>query len=75
MDNDQDRVVDPNGPPPWIHLLSPQQRDWRARQHMMGRNPDAYIEEQLDDAGTWPPRTKHRTRRKLSPPGRSPREG
>ncbi|WP_238262677.1 hypothetical protein [Methylobacterium mesophilicum] len=71
MDDDQDRVVDPNGPPPWIHLLSPQQRDWRARQHMMGRNPDSYILEQLDDAGAWPPRTKHRTRRKPAAPGRS----
>lgn len=60
-DEEYDRIVDPNGPPPWVHLLSQQQRDWRASQILKGRNPDPYIEEQLRDAGDWPPKDKPET--------------
>jgi len=47
-------VVDPNGPPAWLHLLSPLQKAWREKQILKGRNPDTYIEGKLKDAGLWP---------------------
>jgi hypothetical protein len=41
---------------PWLHLLEPHWREWRRSQHLKGRNPDPYIEQQLRDAGAWPPK-------------------
>lgn len=55
---DTDDLVDPNGPPAWLKLLSPMQKAWRETQILKGRDPDSYIEEQLRDAGKWPPRKK-----------------
>lgn len=40
--------------PPWLHLLSQVQRDWRATQILNGRDPDGYIEERLREEGQWP---------------------
>jgi hypothetical protein len=45
-----------NNDPPWLHLLTNQQRGWRVKQLGKGRNPDSYIEEQLVEAGKWPPK-------------------
>ncbi|NEU14741.1 hypothetical protein G3T14_21930 [Methylobacterium sp. BTF04] len=50
-----DQIVDPDGSPPWLHLLSALQRDWREKQILKGRNPDAYIQSQLVEAGRWLP--------------------
>jgi hypothetical protein len=47
-------IVDPDGPPPWLHLLSPMQRAWREKQILKGRDPDSYIEQKLREAGEWP---------------------
>lgn len=43
---------------PWLHLLSPEGRRWREHQHLKGRNPDPFLEQQLRDAGQWPPKPK-----------------
>jgi hypothetical protein len=43
-------------PAPWLHLLSPMWRAWREKQFLKGRDPDAYIEEQLHKDGLWPPK-------------------
>jgi hypothetical protein len=51
---DAEDTVDPNGPP-WLYLLTPLQQAWRETQILEGRDPDAYIEMQLVDAGKWPP--------------------
>ena len=51
---DIEDVVDPNGPPPWLHLLSPVQKAWREKQILKGREPDDYILSQLQEAGRWP---------------------
>ena len=42
--------------PPWLYLLAAPWRAWRESQIMKGRNPDTYIEEQLVEAGKWPPK-------------------
>jgi hypothetical protein len=55
-DDDIDDVVDPNGPPPWIHLLNQAQRDWRSTQILRGRDPDTHIERELKRSGRWPPK-------------------
>lgn len=39
--------------PPWLFLLSPMQKAWREDQLLKGRDPDAYIEQQLIEAGKW----------------------
>jgi hypothetical protein len=49
---------------PWLHLLEPQWRAWREHQFLKGRNPDPYIEDQLREAGRWPPRPKSRKKQK-----------
>ncbi len=41
--------------PPWLHLLDPMQRGWREKQLAKGRDPDAHIEQELREAGVWPP--------------------
>jgi hypothetical protein len=51
-------IVDPDGPPPWLSLLSPMERAWREKQILKGRDPDFYIEGQLKEAGKWPPSKK-----------------
>jgi hypothetical protein len=55
MDDIED-IVDPDGPPPWLHLLNPLQRDWRETQILKGRDPDSHIERELRRAGRWPER-------------------
>jgi hypothetical protein len=57
-DDDYDRIVDPDGPPPWIHLLPEQGRAWRANEILRGRNPDPFLEGQLRESGEWPPGAK-----------------
>lgn len=52
-DEDLERVLGPD--PPWLPLLDPINREWRAAQILKGRNPDPYIEKQLREAGVWPP--------------------
>ena len=47
-------IVDPDGPPPWLHLPSPIQQAWREKRIMKGRDPDPYIVNQLMEAGRWP---------------------
>lgn len=51
MENPSDVVP----PPAWLYLLSPMQIGWREKQFAKGRNPDSYIEQQLREAGKWPP--------------------
>ena len=58
---DVEDIVDPNGPPPWLHLLAPMQKAWREKQILKGRDPDSYIESQLKEAGLWPPEGKSKT--------------
>jgi hypothetical protein len=29
--------------PPWLHELTPKQREWRAKQLRRGRNPDEFL--------------------------------
>jgi hypothetical protein len=55
---DVEDIVDPNGPPPWLHLLSSMQRAWREKQILKGRDPDPYILDRLKEAGSWPPMQK-----------------
>jgi hypothetical protein len=55
---DVEDIVDPNGPPPWLHLLTPMEKAWRETQILKGRNPDSHIESQLKEAGRWPPEGK-----------------
>lgn len=51
MLDDNDKIPDQ----PWLGLLTPIQQAWRENEFMKGRNPDAYIEQQLREAGVWPP--------------------
>ena len=55
---DVEDVVDPNGPPPWLHLLTPMQKAWREKQILKGRDPDSYIESKLKEDGRWPPKER-----------------
>lgn len=55
---DVEDIVDPNGPPPWLHLLTPMERAWREKQILKGRNPDPYIVDRLKEAGSWPEKTR-----------------
>jgi hypothetical protein len=57
-------IVDPDGPPPWLHLLAPMQRAWREKQILKGRNPDPYIVSRLEEAGRWPPADKPKSRKR-----------
>lgn len=41
---------------PWLHLLEPENRAWREKQILKGRDPDPYIEKQLVESGSWPPK-------------------
>jgi hypothetical protein len=59
---DVEDIVDPNGPPPWLHLLTPMQKAWREKQILKGRDPDSYIESQLKEAELWPPEGKLKAR-------------
>jgi hypothetical protein len=47
-------MVDPDGRPPWLHLLSPVQGAWREKQMPKGRDPDTYIEQKLREPVEWP---------------------
>jgi|GEM_PF-4577465 len=40
--------------PDWLYLLQPEQRAWREKQFLKGRNPDNDIEMKLREAGEWP---------------------
>jgi hypothetical protein len=53
MDDEDDDVFCPDQP--WLYLLMPEQLAWREKQFAKGRDPDAHIEEQLREAGVWPP--------------------
>jgi hypothetical protein len=55
---DIEDIVDPEGPPPWLHLLTPMQKAWLENQILKGRNPDSYIEGQLKEAERWPENPK-----------------
>jgi hypothetical protein len=55
---DVEDIVDPDGPPPWLHLLSPLQRAWREKQILKGRDPAPYIVSRLKQAGKWPVKKK-----------------
>ena len=46
----------PQGRPPWLHLIDAPNRAWREKQIAMGRDPDPYMEQQLKKAGVWPPK-------------------
>ncbi len=46
--------IDKGSPPPWLHLLSNRDREWREEQILRGRNPDDQIESQLREGGLWP---------------------
>lgn len=35
------------------------QRAWRDKQFAKGRDPDAYIEQKLREAGVWPPKERN----------------
>lgn len=39
---------------PWLHLLSEDQKAWREKQILKGRDPDSYIEQRLRESGDWP---------------------
>jgi hypothetical protein len=69
MDDVED-IVDPDGPPPWLRLLSPMQKAWRETQILKGRDPDPYIVKQLKEAGDWP----EKKRAKKRPPKRKTRK-
>lgn len=40
--------------PPWLYLLTLDQRDWREDQRATGANPDAFIARHLFERGVWP---------------------
>jgi hypothetical protein len=63
---DIEDIVNPDGPPAWLHLLSPMQRAWRETQILKGRNPDPYVVDRLKEAGKWPPKAKTTTKAKKS---------
>jgi hypothetical protein len=71
---DVEDVVDPNDPPPWLHLLSPMQKAWREKEILKGRDPDSYILDQLKEAGKWPERKPKKAKNAPRPKRRaSPR--
>jgi hypothetical protein len=53
--DDFDDIVDPDGPPPWLHLLNRIQKAWRETEILKGRYPDTHIERELKRAKRWPP--------------------
>ena len=55
--DDFDNIIDPEGPPAWLHLLSPVQVAWREKQILKGRDPDPHIVSILEEAGKWPPKS------------------
>lgn len=55
FDEDGEPIIDPDGEPAWLHLLTAAQRAWRTNEVMKGRNPDEYLEQQLREAKLWPP--------------------
>jgi hypothetical protein len=61
--DEDEKELDLGPPPPWLHLIPPRGRRWRANEIMRGRNPDPYLGKQLVEAGEWPPKDDdaHRT--------------
>jgi len=42
--------------PPWLHLLNALHLNWRDTEVLKGNDPDPYLEQELREAGKWPPK-------------------